>query len=712
MLKPSKNLIVLCGAPASGKSTWSQNHDLLPYIVSFDAIRLELNPPYFGLLGYETVQDAKFFDIAMDRIKKRLLNGELVVVDATHTKIDLYNKYLQMAGPLGYHLTVVDFRGPSLETLLERNAARLPHQIVPDAVLTRMYEEASKLKFNSKWTVIKPDQFSHCTLESTKVDLTGYEEIVHIGDIQGMGTDIVQYFEENPISDKKCYIFTGDWIDRGSSNDVAVELFMKLAVLPNVIMIEGNHDTYLKDWAFGRPVTTDEFVSNTLPQLEAANLDNSVLRRAVMKLVPYFYYTFGGNDVLVTHAGISGLPEFVSTISVKNFIRGSGTYAESEICDTAFVANTADNTFSVHGHRNKHNVATRNTSRTFNLEGKVEFSGKLRIASLALDGWYTDEFPHTVAQNPTNITPGEGVEELVSQFEGCKLVSVKPLPQGIRSFNFSRDAFQKQQWTELSVQARGMFVNEHFQIVCRGYEKFFNFGERADQKALVFPVQVYRKENGYLGLIGYNPATDELVFATKSTTDGDFAGWLQKQFHARFNRQEIQSFKNYLSANNCTAVFEVIDPVNDPHIIEEKKKNLILLDLIKNQVVFERIEYGQSAIFAADMGLDFKNLELVLDSQESFDTWYASVLEDDKLQLEGYVLEDADSNFIKIKCPYYVYWKIMRSVLENVKKGVAPKPQKLELQGGTEFFNFLIAQKALGIEYTSIVKARKAFLKA
>jgi predicted kinase len=41
MLKPNRNLIVLCGAPASGKSTLVRENNLEAYTVSFDAIRLE-----------------------------------------------------------------------------------------------------------------------------------------------------------------------------------------------------------------------------------------------------------------------------------------------------------------------------------------------------------------------------------------------------------------------------------------------------------------------------------------------------------------------------------------------------------------------------------------------------------------------------------------------------------------------------------------------
>jgi hypothetical protein len=142
----------------------------------------------------------------------------------------------------------------------------------------------------------------------------------------------------------------------------------------------------------------------------------------------------------------------------------------------------------------------------------------------------------------------------------------------------------------------------------------------------------------------------------------------------------------------------------------KRMKNLILLDFIKNQVVFEKIKWHESSLFASRIGLEIKQKEADFESQTQFDSWYLTLMENNNLQIEGYVLEDANNSYLKIKSPYYIFWKVMRSVLDNFNKGVLPNPQKLELKRAAEFYKFLNDQKHLGIEYSNIIEARNDFL--
>ena len=51
-----------------------------------------------------------------------------------------------------------------------------------------------------------------------------------------------------------------------------------------------------------------------------------------------------------------------------------------------FVAHTPDSVYQVHGHRNAQNYPAQYNQRCFNLEGKVEFGGTLRVAQLVREG--------------------------------------------------------------------------------------------------------------------------------------------------------------------------------------------------------------------------------------------------------------------------------------------------------------------------------------
>lgn len=94
----------------------------------------------------------------------------------------------------------------------------------------------------------------------------------------------------------------------------------------------------------------------------------------------------------------------------------------------------------------------------------------------------------------------------------------------ISSFNFTRDAFYDKKWDEQTTKARGLFINTaNGTVVARSYPKFFNINERAEtrfnmlQYRFKFPVTAYVKENGFLGMVSYNPETDDFFIASKST---------------------------------------------------------------------------------------------------------------------------------------------------------------------------------------------------
>lgn len=88
------------------------------------------------------------------------------------------------------------------------------------------------------------------------------------------------------------------------------------------------------------------------------------------------------------------------------------------------------------------------------------------------------------------------------------------------------------------------------------------------QHKLAFPVTAYVKENGFLGIVSYNEEDDSLFIATKSSINGDFAGWFKKMLYSKVPKQTLTSLKEYARDNNVSFVFECVDMKNDPHIID------------------------------------------------------------------------------------------------------------------------------------------------
>ncbi len=291
---------------------------------------------------------------------------------------------------------LIDFRDVSLQTCIERNNSRVGFQeykYVPIDVINKMHKKLMSMRVPKGYEVIKPEDFEHITLESTKVDLSKYDNIYHVGDIQGMGGAITEFLEVYPIMDNNFYIFTGDWIDRGDSNHIALEVFIKLSKLPNVIVIEGNHDRYLMNYLNGIEVVYPEFVDKTLPQILSSSLDLKELKKAVEVFKPFFYYWYNNKDIFTNHGGLSCLPQYVTLLSRNDYVRGSGLYNEIDIVDNAFVVNIKDNQYQIHGHRNTNQAPVQSTERTFNLEGNVEYGGRLIVVVLNKEGFEAFKFP-------------------------------------------------------------------------------------------------------------------------------------------------------------------------------------------------------------------------------------------------------------------------------------------------------------------------------
>ena len=131
---------ILCGIPASGKSTWGQQfYKTNPHIkyISRDDIRFSIIKPEEEYFSHE---DEVFYQFVKN-IAKSLLEGVDVIADATHLNrfsrmklIDAIDKYTQ-----NYDIVFVVFE-TNLDICLKRNQTRSGRSIVPEENLKNMYK--------------------------------------------------------------------------------------------------------------------------------------------------------------------------------------------------------------------------------------------------------------------------------------------------------------------------------------------------------------------------------------------------------------------------------------------------------------------------------------------------------------------------------------------------------------------------------------------
>ncbi len=544
-------------------------------------------------------------------------------------------------------------------------------------------------KIPSGITVIKPDELNRIWMK--QLDLNEYKKIHVIGDIHGCNTALQEYIGDG-INADEFYIFTGDYVDRGIENADVIKFLLSIYNRDNVFLLEGNHEKWLWVWANDGVSKSKEFELITKTELDNQEVSKKEVRKLYRKIGQCAFFTYAGNVYLITHAGLSALPENLTLVSTRQMVKGVGNYNDFEAVANSFLSNTPENCFQIHGHRNTKRLPVKVNERCFNLEGQVEFGGCLRCVDLLPDGTQevfeiqNNVFKECSEPEQAVEAGAKSVGDVIIELRQNKYVQERKYGN-ISSFNFTKSAFYDRVWNEQTMKARGLYINIPKQkVVARAYNKFFNINERPETKfdmlhhKLVFPVSVYVKENGFLGIVSYNEEDESLFITTKSSPDGDFAGYFRDMLYDKISPEKLDEIKSYTKEHNVSLVFECVDMKNDPHIIEYPESKLFLLDVIYNDLEFKKYTFEDMIEVASRFGLAHKEWAYVIETWQDFFDWYYTVVDDDYKydgrNIEGFVIEDADGYMVKLKLAYYNFWKFMRGIShEAIRKGYI-NPQK------------------------------------
>jgi tRNA splicing ligase len=376
-----------------------------------------------------------------------------------------------------------------------------------------------------------------------------------------------------------------------------------------------------------------------------------------------------------------------------------GGYGDYQKVADSFFDTTDENTYQIFGHRNTEVSPISLNDRVYNLEGQVEFGGCLRCVQVDNNGIHCIETKNKVYKITEKFVP-TNVEELINSLRANRYITEKKF-NGISSFNFSGQVFSNRIWNEQTTKARGLYIDtKEKTIVARSYNKFFNINERTETKLELlqhrfeFPVTAYVKENGFLGIVGYNKYNDDLLIATKSALNSDHAMWLKDLLCKTVSPEKREELKQYIRENNVSFVFECVDFEHDPHIIEYPENKLFLLDIVYNDMEFKKYEYAEMCNIANQFGIAHKEKAEVFANWNEFINWYNFVTQPEYEyngnKIEGFVIEDSNGFMTKLKLHYYKFWKQMRSVAhETLKTGRVRKKSLIQNPLANEFYEWL-----------------------
>lgn len=718
-------LLLLRGAAGCGKTTWIEEKGLKPYALSADDIRLLCQSPVMQADGTERISqenDSTVWKILYQLLEIRMQKGEFTVVDATNSKTSEMKKYMELSAKYRYRIYCVDFTDIPIDEVKRRNAGREAFRRVPDRVIDVMYSRFATQKIPSGIRGIRPEELD--TIWLKQFDMSSYKRIHHIGDIHGCYTALQTYLSDNGgIKEDEMYIFVGDYIDRGLENAEVVRFLISIMDRKNVLLLEGNHERWLWSWANDTASRSKEFESVTRPILEQSGIRKKEVRNLYRKFGQCAYYRYEDKVFLVTHAGLSTIPKNLSFTATEQMIKGAGNYDDFEKIADTFYRTTAENCYQIHGHRNTKQLPVLVNDRVFNLEGQVEYGGCLRCVQVDSDGIHVFETENTVYKLPVpeeQTAGNSSVADTITALRASKYIKETPVrypaaskgasmpSSNISSFNFTDRAFFDRVWNTQTIRARGLYIDTvKGNVVARGYEKFFNVNERPEtkfdelQRRLCFPVTAYVKENGFLGMVSYDEYQDDLFIACKSTIDSAYAGWFREMLYRELSSEKIEELKAFVREREVTLVFECVDMEHDPHIIAYPKSRLFLLDIVYNKMEFEKYEYDAMCQAAEQFGLAHKEKAFEILSWQEFFDWYYEILAEDYLyqgrKIEGFVIEDAAGFMTKLKLSYYNFWKMMRSIAQEVlKNGYSSRTSMLVTTTANEFYAWIRKQHDAG----------------
>ena len=724
-----RTLLLLRGIQASGKSTWIKENNLEAYTLSADNIRLNIaNPVLLEDGSYEISQkyNKVTWELLYKYLEMRMQNGDFTIIDATHSDIKLMNKYRDLANTYKYTMYCLEF-DVSLEEALKRNKERDNYKYVPERVIERTYET---IKNNEKLpSGLKKINSIDEIINFYTADVNEYKKVIIIGDIHSCAEPLKEVLKD--FNKETLYIFVGDYFDRGIQPVETFKIMLDLLEKPNVILIEGNHEEKsMKKFIYDEEKYTKSFEETTLlPLLKEYDVDyiRASLKKIYKKLRQCFAFEFRGKKFLCTHGGLPLVPK-LTLVSAKEMIHGVGKYETEigEIYSENYKKGLCQDFIQVHGHR-----GINDGEYSYCLEARVEFGGELKILTIDNDGNIKKSGIKNDVYNRGLKLPMSGVtekvefntaNELINEMIGHKFITVKECDYNLISLNFNREAFNKKKWNDLTIKARGLFVDKDSgEVKIRSYNKFFNFGERHVNlgylnKYATYPIRVFKKYNGFLGLASV--VNNEVVLTSKSVTSGKYKDIFQNIWD-KVESEVKELLKQTMIENNCTAVFEVVSPEYDPHIIKYDREHLYLLDFIENKLDLDThnidLGFSENLMKKIEFSSDLLTKKEELTRLENYDELY-NFLHEKTMSLEefeGYVLCDNSGFMFKFKLPYYILWKERRGWLERYRSALA-KGKKVEVTEKDEhrhFKKFLLKLGKDKLEGLSIIDVRELYEK-
>lgn len=201
-------------------------------------------------------------------------------------------------------------------------------------------------------------------------------------------------------------------------------------------------------------------------------------------------------------------------------------------------------------------------------------------------------------------------------------------------YNYTPEVQFEKLWDDVTMQCRGLILDEDNNIVARPFKKFFNYGEVPMSEIPDLPFTMTEKVDGSLLIM--TRYQGELIFATRGSFESDQVEMAKEIWLNKYHHLGPAIYHGY------TYLFEIIDPRNRIVVDYQGESDLIALEYTKNDE--ENFQYFPALPFkAVKQHFGFNNVEEAIAS-----------LDGEWNNREGYVIKFENGYRIKIKSPEYL----------------------------------------------------------
>lgn len=479
-------------------------------------------------------------------------------------------------------------------------------------------------------------------------DMSKFDTVKVIGDVHGDYGALQEVFKSHHRG--VAYVFVGDYLDRGSKNPETLKFLSELKG-NNIFFLRGNHE-----WRAEEFLNTGKLHGNfrkTWPQLnkefgekEAKKMLSSIQKQ----LLDYLCFEDSTKQkYLITHAGIEPLVAMYTPVTLMNesdFVMGVPTEDEDPYNRDVDKQLSSEDIVQIHGHRN-------NFDHFDDCYNAYNLTKDGRFRWVEIDMATGEVTPHDIKS-----IDGEKLQDTLDSDPDVKNVE---LTDGIIANNFTREAFENNRWTPTTTNARGLFTRNN-EVVGRGFKKFFELGQTPTStlESLGYPVKAYVKHNGFLAISFYDKDKQKVNVFSKGGGE-PYSTWARQILKELGMYESLENYYDQTEFQDTSVLFEIVDPINDPHIVKYNNVHAYPLAVVNNDMAGHvRLKEAED-YWGIDKWLVFtaNNEETLKAQMNNWQGWNSTK--------EGLVLY-GQNKMLKVKTPFYHKAKELRSALGHATK--------------------------------------------